>query len=381
MSEEVERGRRAGSRRDYLALSKGLVPRTMSVVDESIADPSAESQHEENESDDESDFEMRSMKAELERVKGEKKQLVREHKKLELASQLQKEKVELSKLQSKGTKPKVSASASGGLFGQSKSDSKVTIGHLRGMSSLNRVVSGQMRALGLDDSDSSSSSSSSDFVSDTSKKHRKSKKHKSGITAKASDRVKAPQIWPHSTLQVTHVSKAVTFEDLSFSMFVAGETEILSNHVSSEIEMVGRLSMLRQIAYYKDTYDWKSLLDLYAAWLRQIELGQRKWLDDTTQLEHVILAGHKQSTQQTSSPRPNKSGVNQSKFTRESKSGDDSVWYCSAFQRNKCSEQNAHIMVINGQMRHVHHICATCWQKDGEKLAHAESSSDCPHQV
>jgi hypothetical protein len=160
-------------------------------------------------------------------------------------------------------------------------------------------------------------------------------------------------------------------------MFVAGESEILSSLSKTDEEMSGRLSMLRQIAYYKDTYSWQSLLDLYAAWLRQIELCQRKWLDDTTQLEHVILVGHKHSDQQVS----NRDKSVKSEFTRDSKSGDDSVWFCSEYQRNKCSFQNSHMLVIKGQMRSVEHICATCWQKDNTKLGHPESSSECPHQA
>ena len=60
---------------------------------------------------------------------------------------------------------------------------------------------------------SSESSSSSEDSSSNNEKKKKKKKHKhkkkSGIKAKASDKVRHPQKWPHAHLQYEHVNKQV----------------------------------------------------------------------------------------------------------------------------------------------------------------------------
>ena len=49
------------------------------------------------------------------------------------------------------------------------------------------------------------------------------------MVAKASDDVVNPQIWPHTVLQYEYINKSVSFQDLDFNLFVAGELEILSS--------------------------------------------------------------------------------------------------------------------------------------------------------
>jgi hypothetical protein len=57
---------------------------------------------------------------------------------------------------------------------------------------------------------------------------KKSNNKKSGIVAMATDHVVNPQIWPQTNLQYEYVSKRVTFLELDFKLFVAGELEIIS---------------------------------------------------------------------------------------------------------------------------------------------------------
>ena len=45
----------------------------------------------------------------------------------------------------------------------------------------------------------------------------------------ATDHVVNPQIWPQTNLQYEYVSKGVTFQQLDFKLFVAGELEIISS--------------------------------------------------------------------------------------------------------------------------------------------------------
>ena len=53
----------------------------------------------------------------------------------------------------------------------------------------------------------------------------------------------------------------------------------------------------------------------------------------------------------------------------------EQVWFCVRYQRNKCEQlQSPHTTVIRGISRMVHHICATCWQKDQTQKNHPECS-------
>ena len=217
-------------------------------------------------------------------------------------------------------------------------------------------------------SSSSSSSSDSSDDSDSSpkrKSHKKKKKSKkSGMSKKASDRVKHPQTWPHSVLQFEFVSQNIQFKDISFKMFVAGELEILTSKIS-RTEFKGRIKLLKKIAYLANMYDWKRLLQFYAAWVRRVEMGLNSWRDDSSIIENAMLT--------------NKSfGLKQG---REGAKSEQILW-CPDFNNNKCSVQSgSHHRNLQGQSRLVHHICRTCWQNDRKQLQHPQNSSACPHKI
>ena len=39
------------------------------------------------------------------------------------------------------------------------------------------------------------------------------------------------------------------------------------------------------MSYYYELYDWKALLQFYAAWIRRIESSQNVWGDDPSDIE------------------------------------------------------------------------------------------------
>ena len=211
------------------------------------------------------------------------------------------------------------------------------------------------------DTDSSDSSESSE------KKKKHKKKRKSGMVKKSSDHVKSPQTWPHSALQYEYVSKSVKYEDLDFRLFVAGELEIISSDKIKPTEKDSRIAFLKKIVYYSSIYQWKALLDFYAAFVRQVELGKKKWGDDTVGLEVPLLSKNVKPDIKKSTPGFKKDISKP--FT----------WYCAAFQKNKCTKQSPHSTVIRGVSREVHHFCAACYRIDKIKNVHPESSSACPH--
>ena len=201
---------------------------------------------------------------------------------------------------------------------------------------------------------------------------KKGKKHKKGINAKASDKVKYPQRWPHAHLQYEYVNKQVKFDDLDLKLFIAGELEIIAEDDLSASEKGGRLELLKKIVYYSSTYEFKGLKAFYAAWLKEIELGKKKWSDDSQQIESAILS--KYLLRNKGFPVAGK------KEPQKNSGEEDRVWFCSAYQRNKCAHKSNHMVVIKGKMRLAAHICASCWLKDKKKLEHSESSSCCEYE-
>ena len=129
--------------------------------------------------------------------------------------------------------------------------------------------------------------------------------------------------------------------------------------------------LLQKISYLSSIYQWAAVLDFYAAWLRQIELGRKSWKDDPQCLENIILSGHTLSKEF----RQNKQIGGKSQTSKET------IWFCVKFQRNKCDQSKSpHNAFIRGSNRMVYHICATCWQKDNIKQEHPECSESCPNK-
>ena len=269
---------------------------------------------------------------------------------------------------------------------------EININTLRQDEDLRKIVRKELEAFGLSSNQgsintsstqsSSSSSSSSEERKKSKSRDKKKKKHKlkSGITAKASDRVKHPQKWPQAHLQYEHVSKQIQFKDLDFKLFIAGELEIISEDGLPESERIGRTKLLKKIVYFSNTYDFEGLKEFYAAWVREIEMGLKTWLDSTHELESAVLSKH---------VKPHKYFANKTSFKKDTRpssksnpsSDDEKIWFCSLYQKNKCSNRANHMVVYKGKMRMAMHICATCWLKDKQKLEHPESSTACPHAI
>jgi hypothetical protein len=212
-------------------------------------------------------------------------------------------------------------------------------------------------------SNSSESDNSSDY--ECKKRHKKYKK-KSGLNVTSKQRTKHPQDCPQSKLQLEYANKKIKFEDLKYNQFVAGEMEIIIA-CKNDKEKTGRLRLLKKISYYYELYDWKALLQFYAAWIRRIESGQNKWSDDSVDIETPLLAGSVR-------PKQNKLNKGASNMIKS-----PVVWFCSDFQKKICSFSGSHDKVVKGVTRHVKHICASCLLKDNKQLPHAESDPSCPH--
>ena len=139
---------------------------------------------------------------------------------------------------------------------------------------------------------------------------------------------------------------------------------------------------MKKIAYYSNSYSLEGLKNFYSACVRQVEKGEKSWSSDFSHLEQPILSKHLLPTNRSASSLTKKKFSSGGFHKSKQDDGTDKLWYCSLFNRNKCSHKSDHTMVSdNGQMKYALHICAACWQADKKKLPHAKCSKDCPHSV
>ena len=69
-----------------------------------------------------------------------------------------------------------------------------------------------------------------------------------------------------------------------------------------------------------------------------------------------------------------KSGDKFSEYKKNPKKEESTVFYCSHFQRKKCSHTSSHDGKIKGVERFLQHICVTI------KRYFTQCSDNCPHQ-
>lgn len=226
-------------------------------------------------------------------------------------------------------------------------------------------------------SESSSESSSSDSDSSKKKKKRKKKK-KSGILESSKNTVKRRLKFPHVALmpQFLRGKTSLSFQELTFPLFVAGELEIIMGRIDSSKkseEMVPRLKLLRRLAYRADNMDFKIVKNVYEAVLRNIEKGKATWDSDFQAIETQVLessADKYSKFKEPASPR--------TKFQIDLKK--KRVFWCAAFNQGECTEAAPHTASVMGEDRTVLHVCASCLNKDKIQVAHGARDSSCPHK-
>ena len=306
--------------------------------------------------------------------------------------------LDLEKSMTTQKKPTTSASSRDkGSTKKGTSLSSIDINDLRSMKNLKNKARKQLKKCGLvESSDSSSDSGSSIYSSGcdsdsasvsvkskngSSKSKHKLKKKSSGLTAKASESIKNRQRFPHAHLRFDFASTNMSFDKLDFNLFVAGELEIISDIKTGNLKRKGRLELLKKLMYLSNSYEFTIVKSLYAAVLREVELGHLDWGEDFSYVESAVLTKNKIKSKGASDsvqfrPKPSYS------LPKEisSSSAENKVWYCQKFQSNKCSQKTSHAINVKGKSRFAKHMCATCYLADKKELAHPECSTACPHQ-
>ena len=191
------------------------------------------------------------------------------------------------------------------------------------------------------------------------------------MLARSKDRVQKPQWWPHAALRGEFVTRDVAFSDLDFRLFVAGELEIVTTCKASVEQRIGRLQLLKQLAYLLGGYSWETLRGVYASIVSQIEQNNLKWSQwDTEFLPQIQWALVRAPS--------NAKKASQSKNTTATKSAEEGTWFCREYNKGTCDKGDSHSGSHKGRKVTVSHICAKCWLTDHVKNKHSERDSSCP---
>jgi hypothetical protein len=97
------------------------------------------------------------------------------------------------------------------------------------------------------------------------------------------------------------------------------------------------------------------------------------WSKDISEIETPILIKYAKTEAK------NKWSVQFGENKKISKK-EEPVFYCSHFQRKKCTHAISHYGKIKGVDKFLQHICATCWREDNINSLHPECSENCPFQ-
>lgn len=193
-------------------------------------------------------------------------------------------------------------------------------------------------------------------------------RHKSGMYKKSSCDVKVDQKWPHLNLKHEYRTKSMAFMELSMPQFVAGEIEIISG-CTDDKERASRLDILCSMMYNAARgYDFEPVLKCYAAYVREIEMGNKKWGHDFSVISDNILKGLPLGD---GSENPSTKGQGGKKARNK--------WFCSDYNSGHCSKEAPHSQKVRGLWKQVIHICAKCYLKNKSEKDHPESSSECPY--
>ena len=245
--------------------------------------------------------------------------------------------------------------------------SSLVVEDLCKMAFLTKKIDKKLSSLGLKDDDPASSSGdddedSEDKDSEALKKQRgkHAKRVKSRKTAKINSRIRHPEIWPHSELSLSYVTKNISHNELTIEEFTAGCCAILNSSSISVPEKGARIVHLCELMYLAIQHEWSTVREFHAAVLLEIERGHLQWGDSFAHLErHSLHAKSRSGVVQCPSSMP-------------------VVLFCRVFQRNRCKLTEDHYGTIRGERKWLQHVCAKCWVTSRQIARHTEFLPDCP---
>jgi hypothetical protein len=233
------------------------------------------------------------------------------------------------------------------------------------------------------------------------------KKPQSGRLEKVENNIKKAVVWPHVVVDPRFVSKLPTYEELDFTLLVAGELTLALSDSTSQAELKNRLNLLRLLCYCNKVCNWRVVKQFHSAALTEIEKGLKTWADNQyTEITTGVLlvsasapldqaaagaapavalpaapgaaAGFYQFAGQQQGQNYNARGRRRPR-QRQQGAGprQQPRFFCRDFNRGTCPHANAHRALLQGREQWVEHFCATCFLDHAEIVAHQETR-DCP---
>ena len=195
-------------------------------------------------------------------------------------------------------------------------------------------------------------------------------KVKSGILDKATTNIQHKQVWPQQNLGEDWADEEVEFKQMRFEHLVAGETRTIET-CTDPTEILGRLRLLRQLAYLKlRGYEWHVIRKMYAAILTSIETREYSWESNFNRFETIPYRRAAMDS------RPHNENRHEVKEGRKR--------FCRDYNQEGCPKNSPHTVWIgNGPSavkRLVYHYCAACLIRDKQHREHPEGHQDCPHK-
>ena len=197
---------------------------------------------------------------------------------------------------------------------------------------------------------------------------------KSGKWARLHAKLVRQEVWPHNGISKKYAKK-VSFDQMDYDLFVAGETRIIFSMLhKDEVERqrgMGRLRLLVLMAHwFTKCKNWAALRSLYEGIVDEIEQGEKDWMDDFSGHETML------STYITNTQHGTQVGSHQANKSDDKKT---EVYWCKDFQSGKCLIDPPHMAQIKQGEPSVPvlHICAACWANK-KRANHPENDPSCP---
>lgn len=211
---------------------------------------------------------------------------------------------------------------------------------------------------------------------------------RSGIFCKPTDKVEVREVWPHMNLvdEYPGKKKGLSFHDLDFDLFVAGELERITSRNISHVEKDGRLYLLKLLAYIHANSGWETVQSIYSAILQKVERRLLAWEQARSHFQgEVQWLVTKQCLEAKAKVRraAGNMGKNVSKSGTKKTSGvfaSQDLWWCRAYNRGTCTEASPHPGTVNNRSVQVQHFCPRCYLRDREIRNHKEGSDECQHK-
>jgi hypothetical protein len=192
-----------------------------------------------------------------------------------------------------------------------------------------------------------------------------------------------PQVWPQTSLQDEFACINVTFQELTFHQFVAGELETALSADCGSRERVGRLNLLKELCYIVGSNDFGNVKAVYASIVHLIERGRLQWKDDMypqiNKMLNRLSFKAKNFSNKVSGSAYN--GKSKGRFA-SNVSGNNlekNLFWCRDFQKGLCKLTDGHSMEYNKKLVTANHMCAKCYLRTDDKVPHR--SNVCPNKV